>query len=93
MIWYYFLFKSNYRYALLGLISAVAVLWYLWLESEQIIGAALPVATSGIVLLNIVLSFFAHDRNRFVTRFLITTSYFVVALAIYAIYSVSRGLR
>lgn len=87
-----FFFKSTYRWSLAAILLGLIALWYFWFKTDQIISSSLIVYTTGIVVLNIVLAYFSADRDNYVTRSLFLFSYIILSLALYTLYSVSRGI-
>lgn len=90
-MWQY-LFRSAYRWAIAGLLVILVALWYWWFKTEQIVSSSLTALTTGTVILNIILGWFAYDRHSYITSFLFYFSYALLALVGYTIYSLSRGI-
>ncbi len=78
-----YLFRSAYRFAILGLIVALIGLWYFWVRTE--VSSSLNLYTTAIVLLNTALAGFTYDRQTFITKSLFFFSYLVVILAAYTL--------
>jgi hypothetical protein len=87
-----FFFKSPYRPALICLALGLFALWYFWFKTDQIISSSLIIYTTGVVVLNTFLAYFAADRHHYVTRSLFLFSGIILILALYTLYSVSRGI-
>lgn len=87
-----FLLKSPYRFSLFGLIFGIIALWFYWYKTDQIISSSLLVSTSCIIVLNTTLAYFSADRDHYVTQALLTISMTILIMAIYTLFSVSRGI-
>lgn len=85
--------RQSFRRASLGLIAALVALWYIWLKTDQIISSVLPIAVTAMTLINSALSFIATDRQPYIARFLTICSYLLIGLAVYTLYSLSRGIN
>lgn len=88
----HYLLRSTYRLTIWGLFLGLATLWYLWFSANQIAPIAPVIYTSGIVLLNIVLTYFSFSRNLYVTRFIFLFTYGILVLVGYTIIVLSRGI-
>jgi hypothetical protein len=89
----HYLLKSKYRLPIAGLVILLIGLWYFWYTTDQVVSTNLVVYTTGTVLLNVILGFFAHDRHSYATRYLFLFTYGIVALAVYTFYYLSKGIR
>lgn len=87
-----FLFKSRYRLSLFGLVLGLIILWASWYFTEQLVSLFALQYVSGVVLLNVVLAYFAADRQPYLARFLIGISYLLIVLLGYNNVMIIRGL-
>lgn len=89
----YYLLKSEFRLAIAGLIVGTAGLWYFWYATDQIMSIEPLIYTSGIVILNIALAFFSYNRQFYTTRFIFVSTYFILLLIAYGLYTLTRSIR
>ncbi len=88
----HYFFRSAYRLPILALVVTIIGLWVVWYRTFELISPTLLVYCTGIILLNIMLGFFAYDRQTTITRFLFFFSYGIIVLVGYALIAAIRGI-
>ena len=88
----HYLFRSRYRFAILGICSALAGLWYAWYRTDQIMSISPLLYASFLVIMNLFLAYYASTRHTIITRYLFLFSYAIIVLVTYNLVILVRGI-
>jgi hypothetical protein len=87
-----FFTRSRYRFPIYGLLFLLLVDWALWFATGQISGPEPLLYVTGVLLLNIVLAYFATTRIPYLAYFFFSFSYAIALLVAYMIITFARGV-